>query len=276
MADQPPTGADLAALLRVKPGSRARLARVDPNETFGHAKKAAVPLMDRSLQRLSDFQERLYASKPGALLILLQGMDTSGKDGTIKHVMRAYNPQGVSITSFGVPSDEERGHDFLWRHHHATPLRGWVGIHNRSHYESVLIERVEELAPAKVWHGRYDRINEWEAGLSAEGTRIVKFMLHIDLDEQRARLQARLTDPTKQWKFNVDDLKVRARWDGYMGAYDDALTRCSTADSPWYVIPANRKWFRNLAVAEILCTVMDEMKLRFPDRTEELKGVVIE
>jgi PPK2 family polyphosphate:nucleotide phosphotransferase len=271
-----PGGPDVLDRLRIKPGSRVSLSKWDPSETLGLDKAGAQPVLQRGLERLVSLQDRLWASKPAGLLVVLQGMDTSGKDGTIKHVMRAYNPQGVSITSFGVPSDEERGHDFLWRHHHATPLRGWVGIHNRSHYESVLIERVEELAPAKVWHGRYDRINEWEAGLSAEGTRIVKFMLHIDLDEQRARLQARLTDPTKQWKFNVDDLKVRARWDGYMGAYDDALTRCSTADSPWYVIPANRKWFRNLAVAEILCTVMDEMKLRFPDRTEELKGVVIE
>ena len=187
-----------------------------------------------------------------------------------------FNPQGVSVTSFGVPSPEERLHDFLWRHHLAAPRRGYVGIHNRSHYESVLVERVAKLVPSSTWRRRYDQINEWEAELASEGTTIVKLYLNIDRDEQKERLQARLDDPTKHWKFNPADLKVRAQWDDYMGAYEDALSRCSTDVAPWYVVPANRKWFRNLAVAEILVATMDAMKLHYPPDAFDPKTITIE
>ncbi len=269
--------AELADRLRVKPGSRVRLSRWDPDETFGHEKQSAGPTLERGLERLHALQERLYAGKSQGLLVIAQGMDTSGKDGLIKHVMGGgFNPQGVGVTSFGVPSPEERLHDFLWRHHLAAPRRGWVGIHNRSHYESVLVERVAKLVPTSTWRRRFEQINEWEAELSSEGTTVVKVYLNIDRDEQKRRLQARLDDPTKHWKFNPDDLKVRAQWDDYMAAYGDALSRCSTDVAPWYVVPANRKWFRNLAVAEILVATMDAMKLRYPADTFDPKTIVIE
>ena len=269
--------AELADRLRIKPGSRVRLSNWDPNETFGHEKGTSEPTLERGLQRLRELQERLFAGKEQALLVIAQGMDTSGKDGLVKHVMGGgFNPQGVSVTSFGVPSPEERLHDFLWRHHLAAPRRGYVGIHNRSHYESVLVERVAKLVPSSTWRRRYDQINEWEAELASEGTTIVKLYLNIDRDEQKERLQARLDDPTKHWKFNPDDLKVRAQWDDYMGAYEDALSRCSTDVAPWYVVPANRKWFRNLAVAEILVATMDAMKLHYPPDAFDPKTITIE
>jgi PPK2 family polyphosphate:nucleotide phosphotransferase len=268
---------ELADRLRVKPGSRVSLSRWDPNETFGHDKGTSGPTLERGLERLHELQERLFAATDHALLVIAQGMDTSGKDGVLKHVMGGgFNPQGVSVTSFGVPSPEERLHDFLWRHHVAAPRRGYVGIHNRSHYESVLVERVAKLVPSSTWRRRYEQINEWEAELSSEGTTIVKLYLNIDRDEQKERLQDRLDDPTKHWKFNPDDLKVRAQWDDYMGAYEDALSRCSTDVAPWYVVPANRKWFRNLAVAEILVATMDTMKLRYPPDAFDPKAITIE
>jgi PPK2 family polyphosphate:nucleotide phosphotransferase len=268
---------DLADRLRVKSGARVRLSRWDPNETFGHDKTASGPTLEQGLERLRALQEKLYAAKDRALLIVVQAMDTGGKDGLVKHVMGdGFNPQGVNISSFGVPSPEERLHDFLWRHHVAAPRRGWVGIHNRSHYESVLIERVAELVPASTWRRRFEQINAWEAELASEGTTIVKLYLHISRDEQKERLQARLDDPTKRWKFNPDDLKTRARWDDYIAAYEDALSRCSTDVAPWYVVPANRKWFRNLAVTEILVMTMERMKLRYPPDTFDPKSIVIE
>jgi PPK2 family polyphosphate:nucleotide phosphotransferase len=276
LSGQPPVGRDLADRLRVKPGGRVRLARRPPDETFGHAKEDAAETLEKGLLRLDDLQERLFASKSGALLVILQGMDSSGKDGTITHVMHAFNAQGVEVTAFGVPSPEEHLHDFLWRHHKASPRRGMVGIHNRSHYESVLVERVAGLTSPRTWRQRYEQINAFEHELTAEGTRVVKFFLHIDADEQRARFEARLKDPTKEWKFSLGDLDVRRQWDAYTRAYEDALSRCSTEESPWYVVPANRKWFRNLCVAEVLVTVMEGMHLRYPDRRAELADVVID
>jgi PPK2 family polyphosphate:nucleotide phosphotransferase len=268
---------DLADQLRVKPGSRVRLSRWDPSETYGHEKATAGATLEGGLERLQALQERLYAGKSRALLVVAQGMDTSGKDGLVKHVMGGgFNPQGVIVTSFGVPSPVERGHDFLWRHHLAAPQRGWIGIHNRSHYESVLVERVAKLVPSSTWRRRYEQINEWEAMLASEGTTIVKLFLHIDQDEQKQRLQARLDDPTKHWKFNPDDLKVRQQWSDYTAAYEDALSRCSTDEAPWYIVPANRKWMRNLAVAEILVATMDAMKLKYPPDTFDPKTIVIE
>lgn len=276
MAAEGNTGSELADRLRVKPGSKVHLSAWNPNDTLGLDKVAAQPLLAHGLERLVSLQERLYASKQMALLIVVQGMDTAGKDGIINHVMSAFNVEGVDVSSFGVPSPEERAHDYLWRHHLAVPKRGWIGIHNRSHYESVLIERAEGLTPPAVWRKRYAQINAWEQELSASGTRIVKFYLHIDKEEQRARLQARLDDPTKQWKFNPDDLKTRAKWDDYMAAYQDALEKCSTEAAPWYLIPANRKWFARLAVAEIVAMTMESLKLNYPKPAFDPKAIVIE
>jgi PPK2 family polyphosphate:nucleotide phosphotransferase len=271
-----PTGSDLADRLRIKPGGKVRLSAWNPAETLGHAKDTAQPTLAKGLERLVDLQERIWASKPVSILVILQGMDTSGKDGAIKHVMSAFNAQGVEVSSFVAPNSEERAHDYLWRHHLRTPRRGWIGIHNRSHYESVLIERVEELVPKGVWSNRYRQITEWERELSEEGTVILKFYLHIDKDEQRRRLQARLEDPTKLWKFNPEDLKTRARWDDYQRAYEDALARTSTAWAPWYVIPANRKWFRNLAIAEILTVALQNVNPQYPEPSFDPASIVIE
>jgi PPK2 family polyphosphate:nucleotide phosphotransferase len=272
-----PVGKDLADRLRVKPDSRVRLDRLDPRETFGHEKETAGPTLDRGLERLQELQERMYAAKEHALLVVVQGLDTSGKDGLIKHVVGGgFNPQGVIVTSFGVPSPEERLHDFLWRHHVAAPRRGGVGIHNRSHYESVLIERVADLVPRATWQRRYEQINEWEAELASEGTTIVKLFLSISKDEQKERLQARLDDPSKHWKFNPDDLATRAKWNDFMNAYEDVLARCSTDIAPWYIVPADRKWFRNLAVTEILVSTMEALKLRYPPVEFDPKAIVIE
>ncbi len=191
---------------------------------------------------------------------MLQGIDAAGKDGTIKKVMTAFNPQGCPVTSFKVPSSEELAHDYLWRVHKAMPRKGEVGIFNRSHYEDVLVVRVHDLVPRTVWRGRYDEINSFERFLSDNGTTIVKFFLSIDRDEQRARFQSRYDDPTKRWKFAMGDLAERERWDDYQAAFDEALSKTSTDTAPWHVIPANRKWFRNLAVASILADTMAGLK----------------
>jgi PPK2 family polyphosphate:nucleotide phosphotransferase len=192
-------------------------------------------------------------------------MDGSGKDGTIRNVMGAFNPQGCSVSSFKVPTPIELAHDYLWRVHQRVPGRGEIGVFNRSHYEDVLVVRVENLVPKAVWSRRYDQINAFEATLAASGTTIVKFFLHIDREEQRERFEARLADPAKSWKFRLGDLEVRKRWDDYMAAYEAALSRCSTEAAPWYVIPADKKWFRNLAVAEILADTMEALDPRYPE-----------
>ena len=190
--------------------------------------------------------------------------------------MSAFNPQGCSVTPFKAPSADELAHDYLWRIHRAMPGKGEIVVFNRSHYEDVLVVRVHDLVPKEVWSRRYDQINAFERLLVEEGTTILKFFLYIDRDEQRARLQARLDDPSKRWKFRLGDLEERKRWDDYTAAYEDMLDRCSTDDAPWYVIPANRKWFRNLAVAEILADTLDDLNPRYPEPEEDLAGVVVE
>ena len=190
--------------------------------------------------------------------------------------MSAFNPMGCVVTSFKVPTPVEAAHDYLWRVHQRAPGKGEIAIFNRSHYEDVLVVRVHDIAPKRVWSRRYDQINAFERLLVEEGTTILKFFLYIDRDEQRERFQARLGDPTKRWKFRLGDLEERARWDAYIAAFEDALSRCSTAEAPWYVIPANRNWFRNLAVAEILADTLDELDPRYPEPTEDLSGVIVE
>jgi PPK2 family polyphosphate:nucleotide phosphotransferase len=240
------------------------LDQVDPAATFGHDKDASAPLLKAGLDRLTDLQDRLWAERKHAVLVVLQGLDAAGKDGTIRHVMSAFNPQSCSVVPFDVPSSTESAHDYLWRVHERTPAEGEITIFNRSHYESVLIVRVHDLVPEAVWSRRYDQINAWEKMLVEEGTAVVKFFLHISADEQRRRLQDRVDDPTKRWKFRLGDLEERKRWGDYQVAFEAMLERCSTDWAPWYVIPADHNWFRNLVVAEILGHVLDELNPTYP------------
>lgn len=258
------TRPELRRELRVPPDTRVRLASRDHGTTFGWEKAAAEQETAAQLERLAELQDRLWAEAKHAVLVVLQGIDAAGKDGTIKKVMTAFNPQGSPVTSFKVPSAEELAHDYLWRVHRAVPRKGEIGIFNRSHYEDVLVVRVHELVPKAVWSKRYDQIKAFERHLAANGATIVKFFLAIDRDEQRERFQARYDDPTKRWKFSMGDLEERARWDEYQAAFDEALSKCSTEVAPWYVIPANRKWFRNLAVATILADTIADLKPTYP------------
>ncbi len=242
------------------------LADIDPGKTKGIRKAEAKADRSRDLARLLELQTRLYAENKRSLLIVLQGMDTSGKDGTITHVIGGINPQGVRITGFKVPTDEERKHDFLWRIRKALPQPGEIAIFNRSHYEDVLIVRVKNLVPPSVWQKRYDEINRFEAEISAAGTTIVKVCLHISFDEQRKRILSRLLTPEKRWKFNPNDIEERSRWPEYQTAYDAALFRCSTDVAPWYVVPSDKKWYRNWAVTRMLIETLEEMDPRYPER----------
>jgi PPK2 family polyphosphate:nucleotide phosphotransferase len=261
---------DLRGALRIKPGTRVRLAKRDLRATFGWDKETAEPETARQLDRLTELQDRFWAEAKRAVLVVLQGIDAAGKDGTIKKVMTAFNPQGSPVTSFKVPSTEELAHDYLWRVHQAVPRKGEIGIFNRSHYEEVLVVRVHDLVPRPVWSQRYDQINAFERHLVANGTTVVKFFLAIDKDEQRERFQARYDDPTKRWKFSMGDLEERTRWDAYQAAFDDALSKTSTDEAPWYVIPANRKWFRNLAVATILADTIADLRPRYPPVADDV------
>jgi PPK2 family polyphosphate:nucleotide phosphotransferase len=261
--------------LRVRPGTRVDLAKVDPGETHGHTKVSAAAELDKGLARLTDLQDRLWAENKHRVLVVLQGIDAAGKDGTLRHVMGAFNPQGCPVSAFKVPSADELAHDYLWRIHRRVPGNGEIGVFNRSHYEDVLVVRVHELVPKAVWSRRYDQINAFERMLTDEGTTIVKFFLYIDRDEQRERFQARLDDPTKRWKFRLGDLEERKHWDDYIAAYEDALSRCSTDEAPWFVIPSNRKWFRNLAVADILADTIEDLEPRYPEPEEDLGTVVV-
>ena len=262
--------------LRIAPGSKVRLETVDANATHGRAKARATGQLQKGLDRLTDLQDRLWAESKHPVLIVLQGIDAAGKDGTVRHVMTAFNPMGCLVTSWKAPTPIELAHDYLWRIHQRTPGKGEISIFNRSHYEDVLVVRVHELVPKDVGSKRYDQINEFERLLTTSGTTILKFFLWIDRDEQRARFQARLDDPDKRWKFRVRDLEERKLWDSYVAAFEDMLERCSTADAPWYLIPSNRKWFRNLAVADIVADVLDDLKPEYPPCPDDLTGVVVE
>jgi PPK2 family polyphosphate:nucleotide phosphotransferase len=255
----------LGRALRVKPGSRVRLADRDPAWTAGiKDKKAGGERLAKITARLAELQYKLYADNRYALLVILQGMDAAGKDGTIRHVLSGVNPQGCRVTSFKVPTPLEADHDFLWRVHAEVPAFGEVGVFNRSHYEDVLVVRVRKLAPESVWSGRFRQINAFEKMLSQNRVKILKLFLHIGKEEQKERLLKRLKDPSRNWKFNPGDLEERKLWGAYMKAYEDVLSRCSTPCAPWYVIPADHKWFRNLAVAEILVEALESLDLRFP------------
>jgi PPK2 family polyphosphate:nucleotide phosphotransferase len=267
---------DLRDKLRVRPGTKVDLGKLDPAETYEWNKAAAEPATEKLLARMSELQDRIWAEQKHALLVVLQGIDAAGKDGTISKVMTAFNPQGCTVSDFKIPSAEEMAHDFLWRIHARVPGKGSVGIFNRSHYEQVLVVRVHEIEPREVWSRHYEHIRDFEKLLSDTGTTIVKFFLQIDKDEQRQRFQARYDDPAKRWKFSMADLEERRHWDEYMRAYADALSETSTDEAPWYVIPANRNWMRNLAVASILAETMGELNPAYPPEPALPKNLKIE
>lgn len=255
----------LRSALRVKPGSRVKLSDWDPDATPGYRdRNVAEKTLVTDLARIDALQYRLYAEHQRALLIVLQGMDASGKDGVVRHVMAGFNPEGCDVWPFKAPTTEELDHDFLWRIHRAVPPRGGIAIFNRSHYEDVLIVRVREMAPREVWKARYDQINAFEQHLVDNGVTVIKFFLHISKAEQKRRLQARLDDPTRQWKFNPGDLEERKHWKEYVEAYEAALTRCSTDAAPWFIIPANHKWYRNSAVASLVIETLEDMDPKLP------------
>lgn len=264
--------------LRVKPGEKFSIKKIDPSGTNGYdgdKEKAEKELLDLT-KHLEILQEKLYAAGQKRLLVVLQGMDTSGKDGTIRHVFEGVNPQGVRVASFKAPTGPELGHDYLWRIHTQVPAKGEVVIFNRSHYEDVLVVRVHNLVPEEQWKRRYDQINQFEKSLVEEGTCIVKFFLHISKDEQKERLLERKNDPQKMWKFSPTDVKERQFWDDYMAAYEVALEKTSTDWAPWYVVPANRKWFRNLVIGRVLVKTLEDMDLKLPPPPPDLDKIVIE
>jgi PPK2 family polyphosphate:nucleotide phosphotransferase len=261
----------------VEPGSSPKLGQIDAESApDAPGDRAATEAATAELQKkLADLQNRLRAEESRSVLLVLQAMDAGGKDGTVKNVFRGVNPMGLHIVGFDVPNDDELARDFLWRVHAQVPPRGMIGIFNRSHYEDILAVRVRKLRPPKLWQTRYDSIRDFEAMLTREGTTILKVMLHISKDEQARRLQERIDDPTKQWKFRLGDLDDRKLWNDYQRAYEDVLARTSTEDSPWFVVPADKKWYRNWAVATIVTTALERMNPQFPRRSD-LAGVVVE
>ena len=272
---EPPPAPDYPRY-RVEPGANLDLSAVDPDasEHYG-GKKAVKDELDKQRARIRDLQARLYAERKQSLLIVLQAMDTGGKDGTIRGVFEGVNPQGCQVWSFKAPSSEELEHDFLWRYHTKAPPRGMIAIFNRSHYEEVLIVRVKGLMPEDVWRHRYAMINEFEHMLTLNNTAIIKFYLHVSKDEQKRRLQSRLDDPGKHWKFSGADLKERAYWDDYMAAFEDAIGNCATVYAPWYVVPANKKWYRNLVIARTIADTLEAMNPQFPPAEAGLDRIVI-
>ena len=263
---------------RVKPGSRANLGKRDPADrsAFSGGRKKAETQQQKLDEELRALQEVFYAQRKHKMLLVLQAMDTGGKDGVIRQVFDEFNPQGVRVASFKGPSTKERNHDYLWRIHQQTPENGEVVIFNRSHYEDVLIVRVRNFAPKAVWSRRYDHINDFERMLADEGTVILKFFLHIDSDEQKARLQARIDDPAKHWKLSPSDLEERKLWPDYMAAYEDAISKTSTKCAPWYVIPANTKWYRNLVIASIMVDAFQKLDLKYPESQVDVSKLVVE
>ncbi len=256
--------------LRVRPGTKVDLSKIDPGDRHGWEKDDAESETADQLDRLSDLQDRFWAEAKRSVLVVLQGIDAAGKDGTIQKVMEAFNPQGCVVAAFKVPTPEELAHDYLWRVHKKVPGKGEIGIFNRSHYEDVLVVRVHDLVPREVWSKRFREINEFEKLLADNGTTIVKFFLYIDREEQRERFQERVDNPKKRWKFSMSDLDERKLWDDYIAAFEEALSKTSTDYAPWYVIPANRNWLRNLAVSSILAQTIDELKPAYPPAGEDI------
>ena len=261
----------------IKPGSKVSLKDFHPKDSgsYGSAEEAEATLK-KHLDELIRLQNLLYADNSRSLLIILQGMDTSGKDGTIRHVMSGLSPLGVKVEAFKEPTKEELAHDFLWRVHKVTPPHGFIGIFNRSHYEDVLVVRVHDLVPKKVWKHRYQQINHFEKILVDNGTIILKFFLHVSKEEQKKRLEERLTDPTRFWKFSKKDIEERQYWASYRKAYEAALTKCGTKWAPWHLVPADHKWYRNLIVAETIVQTLRNLDMKYPPGSPDLAKIVIE
>lgn len=265
------------SIIKVKPDQKIKLAEVNPEDTGEFTdKNKAKKLLNKNIERMAELQNVLYAEGKHALLIILQAMDAGGKDGTIRSIMSGVNPQGVYVTSFKSPTPEDLAHDFLWRVHKAVPPRGMIGIFNRSHYEDVLIVRVRNLVPKQVWQKRYDHINHFEQLLTDNGVAILKFYLHISKDEQKERLQARLDEPDKRWKFNPTDLDTRVQWDDYLHAFEDVFEKCSPRHAPWHIVPANKKWYRNLVISQTIVETLEGLDMKYPDPVANLDKIVIE
>jgi PPK2 family polyphosphate:nucleotide phosphotransferase len=258
----------------VQPGAKVHLAKIDASYTGEHETHAkAAPEIEKHRERMDKLQYLLYADGQQSLLVVLQALDAAGKDGTIRHVFSGVNPQGTSVIGFKQPSPREAAHDFLWRVHQHTPGKGEIVIFNRSHYEDVLVVRVHKLVPKSVWSKRYDLINDFEGMLAANGTRVLKFYLHISPEEQLSRFAQRLDDPSRRWKISESDYSERKLWPAYVEAYEDALASTSKKYAPWYIIPSNHKWFRNLAVSQIIADTMDEMGLKLPPTRVDLADI---
>ena len=262
-------------ILRPEPQQKIFLSQFDPSYHAGMNKDETKDATKDLNERLVALQEMLYAQSKYALLVVLQAMDAGGKDGTIKKVFTGVNPQGFKIANFKAPTKIELAHDFLWRVHQQVPPKGYIGIFNRSHYEDVLIVRVNDLVPKSVWQARYDHINNFEKLIADSGVTILKFYLHISKDEQKERFQARLDTPEKRWKFSTGDLPVREKWDEYQRAYEDALTYCNTEYAPWHIVPANRKWYRNYVITKAIVEAMEAMPLEYPQEEADLDTIVI-
>ena len=263
----------------VKPGSKVDLAKIDPGEKvlFNGADKSEFEVQFRELQdQLQEQQKMLFAQNQHRILVVMQAMDTGGKDGCIKHVFSHIDPQGIHVRSFKKPTEEELSYDFLWRVHKKVPPRGQMVIFNRSHYEDIIAVRVKKLFPDEVWKRRQRHVVDFERMLAEEGTTIVKIFLHISKAEQKQRLESRLQNPVKHWKFNPDDLADRARWDDFMRAYEDVMEKTSTSFAPWYIVPADRKWYRNLCVARIMLDTARKLDMRLPKIDWDPAGIVID
>jgi PPK2 family polyphosphate:nucleotide phosphotransferase len=260
--------------LRVAPGTRIRLKDFDPQFVDQHEnKKSVLPKIEKLRQRMDGLQFKLYAEQKRSLLICLQALDAGGKDGVVRHVIGSMNPQGCRVVGFKQPSPEELAHDFLWRIEQQVPKRGEVVIFNRSHYEDVLIARVHDLVPKKVWSKRYEQIDDFERRLVANGTHILKFFLHISKEEQLRRFGQRLDDPARRWKISEADYSEREYWTSYEAAYEDALGKCSTSDAPWFVIPSDHKWFRDLAISQIIVETMERLDTQVPKPTVNIADI---
>jgi PPK2 family polyphosphate:nucleotide phosphotransferase len=258
------------------PLSKVKLEDFDPRYVDGAWDKEAAEIESaKNAKKIGDLAYRLYAENKRTILLVLQGSDTSGKDGTIRHVLTDVSPQTCTVTPFKAPTSEELAHDFLWRIHKAVPARGQFGVFNRSHYEDVLVVRVHKLVPKSEWETRYDQINDFERHLELSGVKLVKCFLQISKDEQRERLQARLADPTKRWKFSRGDLVERESWDDYQRAFEDVLTLCNTEYARWHIVPSDRKWNRNLVISRLVRETLEEMDPKFPPEEEGLEGLVV-
>jgi len=267
------TGKRFVKDFRIAPGGHIRLADISPSRKAKYQKREALKKIEQLRLKMNDLQQRLFAERKRSLLIVLQALDAGGKDGVIKHVIGSMNPDGCHVANFKEPTQQELSHDFLWRIEAQTPAKGEIAIFNRSHYEDVLIVRVHNLVSKSVWSQRYDQINDFERRLNLNGTHILKFFLHISKEEQLARFDQRLDDPAKRWKISESDYSEREYWDDYLRAYEDAFARCNTDGAPWFVIPADHKWFRDLAISEIIVSTMEEMNFQVPQPTVNIEEI---